>query len=214
MQILTYGTSGMDTLPHDPSMLDNANVEYSYDPSTSHEKEDVDNITVPLARMGALLSDTVVNEAPLEINCGADKNSGQSVGAAITLQSEAYNNKGNVSYEFYVNNEKLTNTTTNTAKWTPSKDGSYSLKFVAKDSNGKTVEKTMLYNVGEASSEKLLGDANGDGKVDVKDATLIQKYVVLMADIAPENLSVADYNKDGKIDVKDSSAIQKSVLNV
>ena len=73
----------------------------------------------------------------------------------------------------------------------------------------RTVEKTMLYNVGEASSEKLLGDANGDGKVDVKDATLIQKYVVLMADIAPENLSVADYNKDGKIDVKDSSAIQK-----
>ena len=59
-----------------------------------------------------------------------------------------------------------------------------------------------------------MGDANGDGKVDVKDATLIQKYVVLMADIAPENLSVADYNKDGKIDVKDSSAIQKSVLNV
>lgn len=72
----------------------------------------------------------------------------------------------------------------------------------------------MLYNVGEASSEKLLGDANGDGKVDVKDATLIQKYVVLMADIAPENLSVADYNKDGRIDVKDSSAVQKSVLNM
>lgn len=213
MQILTYGTSGMDTLPHDPSMLDSANVEYSYDPSTSHEKEDIDNITVPLARMGALLSDTVVNEAPLEINCGADKNSGQSAGTAITLQSEAYNNKGNVSYEFYVNNEKLTNATTNTAKWTPSKDGSYSLKFVAKDSNGKTVEKTMVYTVGEASSEKLLGDANGDGKVDVKDATLIQKYVVLMADIAPENLTVADYNKDGRIDVKDASAIQRSVLN-
>lgn len=52
------------------------------------------------------------------------------------------------------------------------------------------------------------GTANGDGKVDVKDATLIQKYVVLMADIAPENLSVADYNKDGRIDVKDSSAVQ------
>ena len=50
MQILTYGTSGMDTLPHDPSMLDQANLEYSYDPSTSHEKEDIDNITVPLAR--------------------------------------------------------------------------------------------------------------------------------------------------------------------
>lgn len=35
-------------------MLDQANLEYSYDPSTSHEKEDIDNITVPLARIGAL----------------------------------------------------------------------------------------------------------------------------------------------------------------
>ena len=70
----------------------------------------------------------------------------------------------------------------------------------------------MLYNVGEASSEKLLGDANGDGKVDVKDATLIQKYVVLMADIAPENLSVADYNKDGYVNVKDATDIQKTTV--
>ena len=78
MQILTYGTSGMDTLPHDPSMLDQANLEYSYDPSTSHEKEDIDNITVPLARIGALLPDTEVNEAPFEVNFGANLNSGQS----------------------------------------------------------------------------------------------------------------------------------------
>lgn len=75
MQILTYGTSGMDTLPHDPSMLDQANLEYSYDPSTSHEKEDIDNITVPLARIGALLPDTEVNEAPFEVNFGANLNS-------------------------------------------------------------------------------------------------------------------------------------------
>ena len=83
MQILTYGTSGMDTLPHDPSMLDQANLEYSYDPSTSHEKEDVDNITVPLARIGALLPDTEVNEAPFEVNFGANLNSGQSAGLSL-----------------------------------------------------------------------------------------------------------------------------------
>ena len=61
-------------------MLDCADVEYSYDPSTSHEKEDIDNITVPLARVGALLDDTVINYAPLEVNFGADLNSGQSAG--------------------------------------------------------------------------------------------------------------------------------------
>ena len=92
MQILTYGTSGMDTLPHDPSMLDQANLEYSYDPSTSHEKEDIDNITVPLARIGALLPDTEVNEAPFEVNFGANLNSGAQAHLshfwqkAITLQ--------------------------------------------------------------------------------------------------------------------------------
>ena len=37
----TYGTRYGYT-PHDPSMLDNADVEYSYDPST-YEKEDVEN---------------------------------------------------------------------------------------------------------------------------------------------------------------------------
>ena len=102
MQILTYGTSGMDTLPHDPSMLDNANVEYSYDASTSHEKEDIDTITVPLARVGALLDDTTINYAPLEVNFGADKNSGQSVNTSITLSAEAYHAANPVEYEFTI----------------------------------------------------------------------------------------------------------------
>lgn len=212
MQILTYGTSGMDTLPHDPSMLDCADTEYSYDPSTSHEKEDIDNITVPLARMGALLSDTVVNEAPLEINCGADKNSGQNVGTQITLTSEAYNNSGDVTYEFYVNDTKISNSTSNTAKWTPTSDGTYSLRFVAKDAKGNTATKTLRYSIGDPYSGKILGDANGDGRVDVKDATLVQKHVVKMAEISSENLAVADFNGDGKIDVKDASAIQKYVV--
>lgn len=56
-------------------MLDVADVEYSYDPSTSHEKEDIDNITVPLARLGKILPDTQVQEAEFEVNFGADKSS-------------------------------------------------------------------------------------------------------------------------------------------
>jgi hypothetical protein len=49
------GTSGMDCLPYDLSMQDNAAKEYSKDPSTSMEKEDEDHITVPFARIGKLL---------------------------------------------------------------------------------------------------------------------------------------------------------------
>lgn len=52
MQVMTYGTSGMNSLPVDLSMSDNANKPYSKDPSSSQEKEDEDNITVPLAQIG------------------------------------------------------------------------------------------------------------------------------------------------------------------
>lgn len=55
---------------------------------------------------------------------------------------------------------------------------------------------------------KILGDVNGDGKVDVKDATVIQK-VYTGYDVNPFDESVADYNKDGRKDVKDAVAIQK-----
>lgn len=45
MQILTYGTSGMDTLPHDPSMLDQANLEYSYLILQPHTRKKISTIS-------------------------------------------------------------------------------------------------------------------------------------------------------------------------
>ena len=55
MLVATFGTSGMDSLPYDTSMSDNANQLYSKDPSTTQEKEDADNITVPFAYIGKSL---------------------------------------------------------------------------------------------------------------------------------------------------------------
>lgn len=52
MKVSTLGTSGMDCLPYDLSMADNAAKPYSADASTSMEKEDEDHITVPMARIG------------------------------------------------------------------------------------------------------------------------------------------------------------------
>ncbi len=150
MQILTYGTSGMDCLPYDPTMQDNANVEYSYDPSTSHEKEDIDNITVPLARVGALLKDTVVNEAPLEVNFGTDKAGAQGVGSNITLMAEAYNGSGNYSYEFKVNGTTVSNSTNAQYQWTPTEKGNYTIGCVLTDtSTGKTASSTRQITIGD-----------------------------------------------------------------
>lgn len=52
MVVATRGLSGIDCIPHDPSMLDNVSGDCAVDPSTSHEKDDTDTITVPLAAIG------------------------------------------------------------------------------------------------------------------------------------------------------------------
>lgn len=214
MQILTYGTSGMDTLPHDPSMLDQANVEYSYDPSTSHEKEDIDNITVPLARIGALLPDTEVTEAPFEVNFGANLNSGQSAGIPITLSAESYHAKGDVTYTFTVNGTEVQNSASDSYVWTPTADGTYSIGVVAVDGNGNKAESVKTFVVGSAPVESIKGDVNHDGIVNVVDATLVQKYVVSLVEFDSETLKVADVNGDGEVNVVDSTLIQKMVLGL
>lgn len=48
----TYGASAMDCLPWDPVMIDNASEGYSCDSSSSKEKEDADEISASLARIG------------------------------------------------------------------------------------------------------------------------------------------------------------------
>ena len=52
MLIATRGESGLDCIPYDDTMLDNATGSYSADPSTSKEKEDEDVITSKFARIG------------------------------------------------------------------------------------------------------------------------------------------------------------------
>lgn len=209
MQILTYGTSGMDTLPHDPSMLDNADVEYSYDPSTSHEKEDVDNITVPLARVGALLDDTVINYAPLEVNFGADLNSGQSAGTTINLKAEAYNSTGSVEYEFAINGKSVQKSSAASYVWTPSETGTYQLSLTATDSDGKSVTENVSYTICAAQETYEIGDVNLDGVVNVNDATEIQKYGVELVSFNALQLSLADFNKDGSVTISDATEIQR-----
>ena len=55
MLVATRGESALDCIPFDSAaMLDNATGDYGPDPSSSHEKDDVDNITVPFARIGKM----------------------------------------------------------------------------------------------------------------------------------------------------------------
>lgn len=57
----------------------------------------------------------------------------------------------------------------------------------------------------------ILGDVNGNGKIDIDDATLIQKYVVGIKEETFDE-TYADVNKDGKITVLDATLIQIILL--
>lgn len=95
-----------------------------------------------------------------------------------------------------------------------------------------TFEKTLeegLVNIDEAadiynSAYKIenLGDMTGDGKVDVKDATCLQKGLAGLVEMPKvtfdfedfRNYDVTDFNADGKINIRDATAIQKYVAKI
>lgn len=54
-----------------------------------------------------------------------------------------------------------------------------------------------------------MGDVNGDGDVDIADATILQKYIN-MATVTIQ-IDVADVNGDGRVDVRDVTMIQKKI---
>ena len=60
-------------------------------------------------------------------------------------------------------------------------------------------------------SEITYGDANGDGKIDSRDAVVIKKYVVGFTGFAID-LEASDVNADGKVDTRDAVKILKKIV--
>lgn len=57
----------------------------------------------------------------------------------------------------------------------------------------------------------VLGDANNDGKVNVRDAAFIASSIAKGIQISPIENPAADYNLDGKVNVRDAAAIASSL---
>lgn len=72
----------------------------------------------------------------------------------------------------------------------------YGCKFVAVD---------------DAYSENIAGDVNLDGKLNVRDATLLQKHLAKIASLGTKALGLADFDQNGKVNIRDATAIQKKI---
>lgn len=60
----------------------------------------------------------------------------------------------------------------------------------------------------------LYGDVNGDGNVNIVDATIVQKYTAEILVLTPEQLIIGDVNHDGRVDVQDATLIQKMFAEI
>lgn len=58
------------------------------------------------------------------------------------------------------------------------------------------------------------GDVNLDGKVDINDATVIQRYIAGHTDLSDSALSLADVNGDGAVMITDATELQKVLVGL
>ncbi len=165
MLVATRGESALDCIPYDLSMVDNATGDYSADPSTSMEKEDVDIITSSLARIGAG-GDTPVpppTELPLQVNFGTDRSAPQLSTTAMTIKGIGYGGTAPYKYEFSVDGKVIqASSATASVAWTPTTSGQHTLKCVIKDSAGKsaTATKTFTSEGGSPVPNELTNDSS------------------------------------------------------
>lgn len=77
-----------------------------------------------------------------------------------------------------------------------------------------TVPETTVPETTVPADKGILGDVNNDGKVNIKDATTIQKSAAKLLTLAEDEIIRADVNADSKVNVKDATAIQKFVAKI
>ena len=75
---------------------------------------------------------------------------------------------------------------------------------------------TLAYDILNlpSSSEKFYGDINGDGVVNSRDLTLLQRYILEIIDVFPysKGLENADVNDDGLVNSIDYNLIIRYIL--
>ncbi len=66
----------------------------------------------------------------------------------------------------------------------------------------------------ETENDYLLGDANGDKTVNIKDATEIQKHAAQLITLEGADFRAADFDENGDVNIKDATGIQKHIAGL
>ena len=66
----------------------------------------------------------------------------------------------------------------------------------------------------DENATRLLGDADGDDSVNIRDATLIQKFVADMVTLDEAAQIYADTDRNDEVNIKDATLIQKAIVGL
>ncbi len=115
----------------------------------------------------------------------------------------AFEQSGEIAWTHYTFTAAASRTYT--FKWAYTKDSS-----VNRNDDAAYVDNVELVRINTG----LLGDVNGDGVVDLIDASLLARYVLGLADQSALDLSVADVDGNGEIDLIDVVSVMRMVLDI
>ena len=153
------GASGMDCIPYDITMNDNADQsDPASNPENSFEKGDEDNITTSFARIGNGSTPPPPPDPtlPLQVNFGADRSAPQEAGTALTLKGIGYGGSGSgYKYEFIVDGTTVQESSSKDSYTWNLTSGKHTIKCIITDSKGATATSSKTYTAEGGSDPDL-----------------------------------------------------------
>lgn len=105
-----------------------------------------------------------------------------------------------------------------TATAAPQSTTSQIIVVIPTENSTATTEKATTLPTSTASTQPeephMIGDADLNGKISIKDATLIQKHLAHILTLNDVQLKLADTNKSDDVNIKDVTVIQRHLANI
>lgn len=209
-----------------------------YTSDSTYESLFVRNSTVPVVAVGGTLY-TIDNDGAALVSYDIENNSTQTIKTLsdkwfISQYSYYPGNYGTLAQSgdwLYYNDQKIVYAynpvTGETREFAYADDYVENNQFYAIEIKGNAVYGELNDNPNTAGQREFLGyviepeapavltgDTNGDGTVDINDATEIQKHVAKLITLEGDLLKAADANKDNVVNIIDATAVQRAAAHL
>lgn len=194
--------------------------QYKFTPTALGEYEievfvqNADNTTVTRSYKYECVSDL---SAPGAMSASISKSGTQEIDSVVTVKATATGGTAPYIYQFKLNGKVVKDySAENSYACKIEAEGTYKFEVSVKDSAGTVVTKSTSFTVSPsvAPGDYMKGDADCDSKLNIKDATAIQKHLADIIKLSAQGLENAEVDQSGQLTVKDATMIQKHLAGI